>query len=174
VTDKDRIQGFIAGSKAPYDEIRQWITIVVRSRLWTNHVDADDVIADTLARLLIALRDDEFKAGSSLKTYVQQITLYTLIDSIRRQKRLVTLEAGIDPPGYETPYDDLEAKDDAARIDRAIALLPEGCRTLFSLVLEDRLSCREIAKRLGIKEGAVKTRLSRCRQKAATLMQKMR
>jgi RNA polymerase sigma-70 factor, ECF subfamily len=174
VTDKDRIQGFIAGSKAHYDEIREWITVVVRSRLWNNHVDAEDVVADTLTRLLTALREREFQSGSSLKTYVQQITLYTLIDATRRQKRFVALEAVHDPPDHGTPFTGLAAKEEALLIERAIALLPEGCRTLFTLVLENRLSCRQIAERLGTSEGAVKTRLSRCRQKAVEFMVKMR
>lgn len=173
-TDQDRIQGFLAGQQPQFDEIHEWITVVVRSRLWTDHIDADDVIADTLARLLTALRDGEFKADASLKTYVQQITLYTLIDATRRQKRFVVLDSAVDPPDFETPHHELEVKDELARIARAIASLPEGCRTLFTFVLEDRLSCREIARRIGISEGAVKTRLSRCRQKAVTLMRNMR
>jgi RNA polymerase sigma-70 factor (ECF subfamily) len=174
VTDSDRIGGFLAGTQPHYNEILEWITVVVRSRLWNDHVNAEDVIADTLTRLLTALREGEFQSGSSLKTYVQQITLYTLIDATRRQKRFVPLEAGHDPTDHETPYTGLTAKEEAILIERAIALLPEGCRTLFTLVLEDGLSCREIAERIGTSEGAVKTRLSRCRQKAVALMRKMR
>ena len=174
MTDPDRIEGFLAGAQPYYDEILQWITVVVRSRLWTDHVDADDVIADTVTRLLTALRDGEFRSSSSLKTYVQQVTLYTLIDATRRQKRFVALDAGHDPPDLDTPYAYLAAKEEAALIERAVSLLPEGCRTLFLLVLEDGLSCRAIAERLGTSEGAVKTRLSRCREKAMTTLRGLR
>ncbi len=89
VTDKERIRGFLEGSTQEYREILGWITTVVRSRLWEDRVAPDDVIGDTLMKLLLTFREDSFRLESSLKTHVQRITLYTLIDAARRQKRFV-------------------------------------------------------------------------------------
>ena len=174
MTDSDRIRGFLSGTRPQYDEIVGWITVVVRSHLWEEHVPAEDVIADTVAKLLVALRNGAFRADASLKTYVQQITLYTLVDATRRQRRYVALDATADVCTPGTPLTDLEAREDHARIERALAMLPDNCRELFLLVLEEKLRCREIADRLGTTEGAIKTRLSRCRHKAKELMERMR
>jgi RNA polymerase sigma factor (sigma-70 family) len=174
LTDRERIQGFLAGSRPHYDEIVGWITLIVRSRLWEDHIAAEDVIADTVTKLLMIFQDDAFRFDSSLKTYVQQVTLYTLIDATRRQKRFVALDLTVDPPASGTPLADLEKNEEALLVDRIVAHLPAACRALFDLVLDERLTCREIAARMGSTEGAIKTRLSRCRQKAVDLMQKMR
>lgn len=174
VTDNERIQGFLAGTRPHYDEIVGWITTLVRSRLWEEHVPPEDVIADTVSRLLTVFRDGSFRSDASLKTFVRQVTLYTLIDATRRQRRFVALGSRDDPPDPDTPLSRLTSREEETLIERAIALLPEGCRTLFALVLEERLSCRSIAERMETSEGAIKTRLSRCRQKAAALMRGMR
>ena len=172
--DNERIQGFLAGTRPHYDEIVGWITTLVRSRLWEEHVPPEDVIADTVSKLLVAFREGTFRSDASLKTFVQQVTLYTLIDATRRQRRFIPLEARSDPPDQDTPLSRLISREEEMLIERVIGLLPEGCRTLFSLVLEERLSCRSIAERMETTEGAIKTRLSRCRQKAAALMRGMR
>ena len=48
---------------------------------------------------------------------------------------------------------------------RVIHGLPEGDRLLLTLVFGEHLSYSEVARRLGITEGAVKTRMCRCKDR---------
>jgi len=50
-----------------------------------------------------------------------------------------------------------------ARNLEVLAGLPPDCRELLRMVFVDRLSYREIGLKLGISEGAIKTRVHRCR-----------
>ena len=68
--------------------MREWTSSIIRSHLWDNRVTPEDVQSDTVVKLLLNLREESFRLESSLKTYVQRITLYTLVDAIRRQNRL--------------------------------------------------------------------------------------
>lgn len=173
MTDTERIKGFLEGSPKEYGEILGWITTVVRSRLWEERVAPDDVIADTLMKLVLAFREDTFRLESSLKTHIQRITLYTLIDAARRQKRFVSMSAQTDPPDASTPFTRMVRKEELALVDRVLSMLPEGCRKLFGMVLDEKITCREIARREGTTEGAIKTRLSRCRDKASDILRRL-
>jgi len=174
VTDKERIDGFLKGSRREHDEIVGWITVVVRSRLWEERLAADDVIADTVMKLLLNFRESTFRLESSLKTHVQRITLYTLIDATRREKRFIAMNAHIDPPDPANPLTVMEQSEEQEMIRCAMALLPENCRELLTIVFDRKLSYKEIATLRGTTEGAIKTQLARCRERIHALVRTMR
>jgi RNA polymerase sigma-70 factor, ECF subfamily len=173
VTDQDIIHGFLNGSASEHDHIVGWIRAVVNTRLWDGRVHADDVIADTRMKLLVNLRDGSFRLESSLKTYVQRITLYTLVDASRRARPLVPIDPATPAPDQTDPHAQLVQVEEQRLLARTIALLPDGCRNLVQMTLQRRMTCREVAAQLGISEGAVKTRLSRCRDRIRELVRQM-
>jgi RNA polymerase sigma factor (sigma-70 family) len=170
LTDQELIQGFLEGGRTEYLRVREWIITMVRSHLWNDRVTPDDVVADTILKLLLNLRQESFRLESSLKTYVQRITLYTLVDAGRRQKRLDPIADENALPDASTPHSLMEYDEKQRLIDRAMSILPEGCRKMFELVLQEGTKYREIAKNIGSTEGAIKTRLSRCRDKMTEIM----
>jgi RNA polymerase sigma-70 factor (ECF subfamily) len=174
LTDQELIQGFLNGRKPEYIRVHGWITAMVRSRLWDNDVAPEDVVADTLLKLLLNLRDESFRLESTLKTYVQRIALYTLVDAGRRKKRVnaVAVENTLFDPS--TPHSLLENEEEQQLIDRAMSMLPESCRKMFEMVLQEGVKYREIARRFGSTEGAIKTRLSRCRDKIEEIVRQLR
>jgi RNA polymerase sigma factor (sigma-70 family) len=173
LTDQELITGFLKGGKAEYHLVLDWITAMVRSHSWDTRVSSEDVVADTLMKLLLNLRDDSFRVESSLKTYVQRIALYTLVDAERRQRRLDPITNENTLADASTPHSRLETEEELRLIDRALSILPEGCRGLFEMILQERVKYREIAARLGSTEGAIKARLSRCREKMRDIVRQM-
>jgi RNA polymerase sigma factor (sigma-70 family) len=174
VTDKERIEGFLKGSRREHEEIVGWISVVVRSRLWEERVVADDVIADTVMKLLLNFREGTFRLESSLKTHVQRIALYTLVDATRREKRFTAIGARMDPPDPASPQTIMERTEEQEMIRRSMDLLPENCRELLTIVFDQRLTYKEIATLRGTTEGAIKTQLSRCRERIHALVRTMR
>ena len=150
-----------------------WITTAVRSRLWSDRVDGDDVIADTRLKLLMNFRENSFRVESSLKTHVQRITLYTLVDAARRQKRLLPLTDQNNQADTGDPLSRLQQDEELDLLERAMSMLPDGCQDLFSKTLCKKMKCRDVAAQEGTTEGAIKTRLSRCRDKLAEIMQQI-
>ena len=63
----------------------------------------------------------------------------------------------------------VEAAEVALRVQES---MPDSCRELWSL-LEEGLQYREMSRRLGVSEGALRARMLRCRRKALELRQRL-
>lgn len=173
LTDQELIQGFLNGGKKEYNQVVSWITAVIRSKLWSERVAADDVISDTTLKLLVNLREDSFRLDSTLKTYVQRITLYTLVDASRRVKRLDPLNNEAPFAEQSNPHSVMEEDERQRLFQRVVGMLPEKCRQLWVMAFEDGLKSVEIAKKIGSSDGAVRTSLSRCRDHASEILGKI-
>ena len=175
MTDQELIQGFLKGGKQEYKQVVSWITEVVRSKLWAERVTSDDVIADTTMKLLLNLREDSFRIESSVKTYVQRIALYTLVDASRREKKFNSDPVDDDFAATDTanPHEKLEHDEEAEIFERIVGMMPEKCRHLWEMAFGDKLECKEIGNKLGMSEGAVRTTLSRCKDRASELYKKL-
>jgi RNA polymerase sigma-70 factor, ECF subfamily len=173
LTDQELIRGFLDGGKTEHDLVREWISSMVETRLWDGRISPDDVISDTVLKVLLNLRDDSFRLESSLKTYVQRIALYTLVDAGRRERRHDPMAEDTATIESETPHTRLEDAEERELIDRAISILPESCRKLLAMVLLEGMRYKDIAAQLSSSEGAIKTRFSRCRDRLEELIRKM-
>ncbi len=170
MTDQEIIRGFLKGSKREYAEVLGWISAVVHARIWVNRVAPEDAIADTRLKLLLNFRQNTFRLESSLKTYVQRITLYTLVDTIRRQKKYAPLDTEGIPADTTNPHSQLESDEQLALLERAMAILPDTCQALFRMVLQEKIRYKGIASQEGTTEGAIKTRFARCKARLTEIM----
>lgn len=175
MTDQELIQGFLKGGKQEYKKVVRWITDVVRSKHWAERVAPDDVISDTTMRLLLNLREDSFRLESTLKTYIQRIALYTLVDASRREKKFNSDPVDNDFAATDTanPHEKLEFDEEQELFERIVGMMPEKCRQLWEMALGERLKCKEIGSKLGMSERAVRTSLSRCKDRASELYKKL-
>ncbi len=173
MTDQELIQGFLKGGKREYAQVVNWIAEVVRAKLWTERVAADDVISDTTLKLLMNLRDDTFRLESAFRTYVQRITLYTVVDAWRRVRPLSTVGDHVALYDEATPLSTIEAKERELLFQRVVELLPAKCRRLWVMTFEYDLTSGEIARKLGTSEGSIRTSLSRCKDKATEILKQI-
>ena len=79
-------------------------------------------------------------------------------DILRQRQRYVPLDQAPEPAGGEP-------NDQALDIRESLAALAENDRLVLTLHYMDGLKIKEIAKVLGVKEGAVKSRLMRGRNR---------
>jgi len=132
-------------------------------------VEAEELVAETFARVLVALA--RFKGGSSYSTWVYRIAMNVIADSLRR-RRPEPLE--IEPPGrLPTAEDELERRERAAAVNRALRSLGPEHRMVLTLVAMEDMSSREAAACLGVPEGTLWSRYSRARLALARRLEQL-
>ena len=168
------IEGFVAGRKQEYQIINQWVCRVVKLSSWGLNQYADDITQDILIKLYNNLKDAKFEFTSSLKTYVYRITKFTCIDYLRKhsskeQKEIQLIEI----PSNCDPEQEMEKNQERKMLWRIYRLMSVNCRELWKMVFWEDLSYGQIAQRLSIEEGTVKSRFARCKGKAIELRNKL-
>ncbi len=175
MSDRSLIDGFLEGDRQSHKTIQEWIVVVIRAGSWAPGVSADDITSDTVYKLLTNLRDGQFRFESSLKTYVQKITRFTIIDAVRRNRRAHQggqdlVESAPDPDNFSEAFDDREER---ALYERILSLIGPDCRAMWKMIFHDELPYAEIAESLKISVGAVKTRVLRCKEKAIEIRKRI-
>jgi len=121
---------------------------------------AEDLSQDAFARAFAAL--DGFRGEASPRTWLLKIARNRCLDHLDRLKRA--------PWGGEQPEPDELSSDDPAPVDllsrrqdaeRGMAVLAEGERALVVLHFGHGVGYPELADSFGIREGAVRMRVSR-------------
>ena len=127
-------------------------------------MDAEDVVQDAWVRATGAM--GRFRGDSSFSTWLTAIGLNAARDHLRRRGRWGTTE---DVTEVEIP---VAAAAHGPRLDleRAIALLPPGCRTVLVMHDVEGYTHEEIAGQLGIAVGTSKSQLFAARRAARTLL----
>lgn len=174
-SDTDIIDGFVRGKKKDYDTISGWIGTVVSSMVWNESISAEDIVSDTRYKVLLNLKEGKFRHDSSLKTYVQSVARFTTIDTIRSHRRATEYEfrARLEESDAEDPLEVFENEHQLYVVDRILNVIDQKCIVLWKMICLEGLTYKEIAIRIGLSEGAVKTRVSRCKDKALALRRKI-
>jgi RNA polymerase sigma factor (sigma-70 family) len=132
---------------------------------------SQDVAQDVF---LSAWRDlRKLREPASFLPWLRQMTrnrAHHVLRSRVRERRVlsdadadVLLEAAIDPA--TTPAAALIAREDRLRLAEAIDVLPDEAREVVTLFYREGRSVRQVADLLGMREDAVKQRLTRARQR---------
>ncbi|UCF18217.1 MAG: RNA polymerase sigma factor [Gemmatimonadota bacterium] len=126
-------------------------------------VDAEDIVQETWVRA--AERLSGFRWESSFATWLTGIGLNMCRDLWRRRNG-----RELDWDVAAEPVERAGAPDERIDLERAIALLPSGYRTV--LILHDLEGCthEEIGHRLGIAAGTSKSQLSSARRAMRALL----
>lgn len=136
--------------------------------------DADDVGQETFIRFHRALSD--FRAESSLKTYLVRIAMNLSLNALKRRRRFslrfISRDRAEEPIAepFVMPAVVDEGEERRAIVQRAVHALNEKHRAVVVLRMLQDLSTREAATTLGIPEGTVLSRLSRAMQELAVTL----
>ena len=122
--------------------------------------EAEDVLQMGFVKVFQKISD--FRGEGSFEGWIRRIMVNTAIESYRKNLRnlnLVDIEEVYDQPQNTFDMSVLELKD----LLKLVQQLPNGYRLVFNLYVIQGYSHKEIAKQLGITEGASKSQLSRAR-----------
>ena len=146
----------------------------VACRMLGNATDAEDLLQEIF--LAAHRKLDSFRGESALGTWLYRLATNLCLDHLRsRAARSSQLTGTIDD---EPALADAGSRRLAERtvdkmdLERALAELPEGCRTAFVLHDVEGLEHREVAELLGIAEGTSKSQVHKARLRLRALLGK--
>jgi RNA polymerase sigma-70 factor (ECF subfamily) len=137
---------------ALYDRHAPRMYAVARRVLASRSADADDVLQDAWVRAVAAM--PRFRWESSLRTWLCGITLNCCREQLKRP-----LMDALDDDARSVP-----AAEMAIDIERAVASLPPGYRTVLVLHDIEGYTHDQIASLIGVDVGTSKSQLSRARR----------
>lgn len=120
------------------------------------------------------MKENKFEFASSLKTYVYRIAKFTCIDYLRKYSSKEQKETElIGLQSDEDPEEELEEKEERKILWRIYRVMSSECRDLWKMIFYENLSYLQVAQKLSIKEGTVKSRFARCKEKAIELRKRL-
>lgn len=173
--DRQLIRLVLGGDTVAFDYLfaryRESIYRLLLQRLGGNSVDADDLLQETFIKVFLNMR--RYNEAYTFGQWVYTIAHNTLVDFTRRRQSDISIDEKFTAPPTSTPNpeENIIAAQRMAQIDHYIGQLPPPYRTLFILRFIDEYSYDEIAERLDIPLGTVKTRIFRARERMCALIQ---
>ena len=144
----------------------------VALRMLGNPADAEDMLQEIF--LAAHRKLDSFRGESALGTWLYRLAVNLCLDYLRsRTGRSINMTDALDD---EPVLPDAGSRGLADRVvtrmdlERALAQLPEGCRTAFVLHDVQGLEHREVGEIMGIAEGTSKSQVHKARMRLRTLL----
>lgn len=142
-------------------------------RLLGDDVSAEDLVHDVFVALPAAMRRYE---GGSLRAYLLSMAVNLARRHVRTaiQRRKATAriqaDASVCPP--EVPPCEVERRELADQLHRALDALPLDQRAAFVLVVVEERSSTEAAEIAGVPEGTIRTRVFHARRRLQEILRK--
>jgi RNA polymerase sigma-70 factor (ECF subfamily) len=144
----------------------------VACRMLGNPADAEDLLQEIF--LAAHRKLDSFRGESALGTWLFRLATNLCLDHLRSRAARAgqVTDALDDEPALADSGSRKLAERTVAKMDleRALAKLPEGCRTAFVLHDVEGLEHREVAELLGIAEGTSKSQVHKARLRLRAML----
>ena len=175
------IQRCLRGDQAAWELIvkQHWRKVFnVAYKFVGKHDEAEDLAQDIFLKIFRSL--DTFDRRANFQTWLISVSRNLCIDHYRSvRKERETIDRQVDaneltPAAPDAgPIAALEQRDRVTLLRQALARLPESLRTAVVLRDLQELSYQEIADRLHLPEGTVKSRINRGRTELARQVRKL-
>jgi RNA polymerase sigma-70 factor, ECF subfamily len=177
-TEARLIQRVLSGQEEAFRELvrpYEHAVFVIAQGILKNQADAEDVAQDAVFKAFTNLA--KFRGDSKFSTWLIRITTNEALMKLRKERhqklhdpldqQLKDEEGDYIPRDFadwrEIPSEALQTKELRQALSRALASLTPKHREVFVLRDVQHCSIEETAQLLGIRKGAVKTRLMRAR-----------
>lgn len=146
-----------------------------------NAADAEDVAQEVFIQAFRSI--GSFKGESKLSTWLYRIATTRSLDLLRSKKskkrfgflqRLFNDQGDLlyDPPEFHHPGIALEQKENAAKLFKAIAQLPENQKIAFTLHKLEDLSYQEVSEVMKTSVAAIESLMHRAKQNLRKILEK--
>ena len=151
-------------------------------RMCGNAEDAMDLTQETFLKAWRSL--GSFRADAAFSTWLYRLCSNLCIDHLRREQKRKVLPLHVEdsdgngrpldvPDPAAGPEERLSAQEDRQRVADALQSLEPEYREALTLRVIHDLSYADIAAVLQVREGTVKSRIARAREKMREAMQKL-
>jgi len=162
-------EGDAAERTAAFEEVHRRLGRGLESlcrRMLASRADAEDALQETFLAIHRGL--PRFRGDAKLSTWAYRIAVRTALQRRARARRSPEEVLDFEPAGERA--DNVDERELARALDRAVAELRPSYRAVFSLCCDDALTRKDVARILGIPEGTVWTQLHRARKELAERM----
>ncbi|HUR35993.1 MAG TPA: RNA polymerase sigma factor [Vicinamibacterales bacterium] len=176
------IQRCLRGDQSAWERIvrQHWRRVFnVAYKFVGKHDAAEDLTQDIFLKVFKSL--DTFDRRANFQTWLISVSRNLCIDhyrSVRKERQTIDRDVDtgeLSPPTAEPgPIAALEQRDRVALLRDALAALPDSLRTAVLMRDIQELSYQEIASRLHLPEGTVKSRINRGRTELARQIRRLR
>ncbi len=135
-------------------------------RMSGDHDLAADILQEAFIKVFKSLA--RFRQESTLGAWIKTIVVRTALSKLKKQPKFDELPE-TDNPNTIDWGDYLEAE----YLEKAIKMLPQGYRTVFSLIEIEGYSHKEVADLLGITTGTSKSQLFYAKKKLRQIISKL-
>ena len=180
-TPDSLIERCLIGDQAAWEAVvrQNWRKVFnVAYKFVGKHDEAEDLTQDIFLKIFKALAS--FDRRANFQTWIISISRNLCIDhyrSVRKERQTIAREvdAGdLQPVSSDRgPYAAAEHQDLRVLLRQALQMLPVTLRTAVVLRDLQELSYQEIAERLGLPEGTVKSRINRGRLELARQLKRL-
>ena len=164
------IGAYLRGEPPAIRQIDEWLRRAASPFRKRLRADWEDVLQEVRVEVFRLLEEGRFRPEASLRTYLWHVTAHNCIDAVRRQRRGPPVvrqnRDDLRPARGPSPLDTLVEREREQARSALLEAAPIACRDLWKLILSG-VSYREISRRLGVSEGALRVRAHRCRKQAA-------
>lgn len=156
------LAGLRAGHPVACRIITDWLRwTVIRPQFRIPVDDVDDLVQESLARIITLANDPEFRVHTSLKALARQVAMARCIDWIRRRRMLVDLSPHL-AAAHDDPLDRIAAEEDLGRIHEALLDLKALCRDLIRWHFLEEQTYQAIADRTGGNANTLRVHMFNC------------
>jgi RNA polymerase sigma-70 factor (ECF subfamily) len=181
-TLEDLIQRCLRGDQRAWEAIvrQHWRKVFnVAYKFVGKHDEAEDLTQEIFLKIFKSL--DTFDRRANFQTWLISVSRNLCIDhyrSVRKERESVDRDvdaAELSPASSDKgPFAALEQRDRVLLLRRALGELPRTLRTAVVMRDLQEFSYQEIAERLKLPEGTVKSRINRGRTELARQIRKLR
>ncbi len=134
-------------------------------RMLNSNEEAEDMLQEAFVEAFSKL--NSFRYESSFGAWLKRIVINKCINYIKKRKAELVLSDDMgyfdNPSDYEN--DDEDLKLNVQKVHKAIEMLPEGYRVIFSLYMLEGYDHAEISQIMGISESTSKSQYMRAKLK---------
>ena len=171
--DKDLVKMSLVGDQMAFEYLFNRYSDAIRRlflQRYTSVEDTEDLLQETFIKVYINLH--RYSADYTFGQWAYTIARNTHIDFERRRQEDISLDEKFSAPIALTPSpeDNLISLQQHSQIEHYIECLPEQYRRLFKMRFLEDYTYDEIAEKLHLPMGTVKTQIHRARERMCNLI----
>src|SRR5688572_13287968 len=141
-------------------------------RIVNNTADAEDIVQESF---ISAFRNiDSFNYGSPFGAWIKKIVVNRSINHLRDKKMKLVEITQVNAGNLETeePVEEINTSYKVDEIKKALSLLPDGYRAVFTLSAFEGYDNEEISQILKISESTVRTQYYRAKKQLLLIIKR--